>query len=275
MRILLALVAVVVAATPARAGDLEDLAAVLDHQAALATDASVYAPDARIVATQPDSQIGSRFEPDRLGGMLDPTDAGASGTAAKDRQVAIARDGKSAWASFTTTVTVGDDRKQLYRVSDALVRTPKGWRAVATAWTYPVDNAVANAEAKAKQRGFGYLELATAHGEAALVAAFAKLATDGLDAAASARKDLVVIGSGPGERTIGGGGFAKAWAAAWVKHVKVDAAIGELAPSGTTGWVIATIRLGKPTYDVAFLVFAVFDKTAAGAWSLTHLHLAV
>jgi hypothetical protein len=95
-----------------------------------------------------------------------------------------------------------------------------------------------------------------------------------VDAAAAARSDLVAIGSGPGERTVGGAVFARAWNAAWKGKVTVASVFGRALPGGTTGWVGASIELAKPGYKVPFTVFAVFDKAADGAWSLVHIHFA-
>jgi ketosteroid isomerase-like protein len=75
--------------------------------------------------------------------------------------------------------------------------------------------------------------------------------------------------------TSGGAGLAKAWAAAWANHLTIDApVVATLAPSGTTGWVIANVSLDKKTYKIKFRVLFVFDKDASGAWSLVHAHFA-
>src|SRR5215468_3106618 len=272
MRILVAL-AVLMWSSPLFASDGDEIAKLLDKQANLATGSGAYMDDAPLVATLPYAQVGSLTNASGLVDMLAPPSTTLSGEDAKDRQLAIARDGKSAWATFTVRVTV-QDAPQLYRVSDLLVKTSQGWRIAATAWTEAIANDVVNKEAKVGKRSFDYLVLEVKNSDAALVAAFNKLATDGVDATAATRKDLVVVGSGPGERTIGGGEFAKPWKAAWVKHVTVSSAVARVAPSGTTGWVIATIVLDKRTYKVPFLVFCVFDKTAAGDWSLVHIQFA-
>lgn len=182
-----------------------------------------------------------------------------------DLQVTLSRDGKSAWGSVIIDGFV--------RASDVLAKTPKGWRLAAVAWTQETDNDSAKRDAKA-----GRLKpepVAGDPGDASLRAAFAKLTTAGIDAAGAARPDLVAIGSGPGERTVGGRDFARAWNAFWKGHVTIVASSAHTTPSGTTGWVTASIELAKPGYKMPFLVFAVFDKTASGAWSLVHIHFAV
>ena len=182
-----------------------------------------------------------------------------------DMQVTVSRDGKSAWGS----VIAGG----LVRASDVLVKTPRGWQLAAVAWTQDTDNDSAKRDAKA-----GRLKAEPVPGDpgdASLRAAFAKLTTAGVDPAGAARADLVAIGSGPDERTVGGPGFARPWNAYWKGHITIVASTAHTTPSGTTGWVTASIELAKPGYQMPFLVFAVFVKTPAGTWSLVHIHFAV
>lgn len=180
-----------------------------------------------------------------------------------DVQIVASRDGKSGWASGATMNV---------RASDLLVKTPDGWQVAAAIWTTAVDNDRANADAKA-----GKLKPRSIPGNpgpSEVADAFKKLTTDGIDAAAAKREDLVAIGSGPGERTVGGAGFARAWNAAWKGKVSIDSITSVTAPSGTTGAVTASVQLQKSGYKIPFLIFAVFDKTDAG-WSLVHIHFAV
>jgi ketosteroid isomerase-like protein len=195
----------------------------------------------------------------------------------KNVQIVISRDGQSAWASELANVTLLETntagRDTPWRASDVIVMTPKGWRIAALAWTEPVANAEANRQAKAGKLAASKLE--GAPGDQSLRDAFAKLTTDGVDAAAAARDDLVAIGSGPGERTVGGPAFARPWTAAWKGKVTIISSVAHTTPSGTTGWVAATIELARPGYKLPFTVFAVFDKTADGQWSLVHIHFSV
>jgi hypothetical protein len=69
--------------------------------------------------------------------------------------------------------------------------------------------------------------------------------------------------------------LAKGWNAAWKGKVAILSSIARLAPSGTTGWVAARVELAKTGYKIQFMLFCVFDKTAAGAWQLVHAHFAV
>jgi hypothetical protein len=192
---------------------------------------------------------------------------------ADDVKITLARDGKSAWASVTTKLQdVPHKRDDPWRASDVLVKSTSGWQLAALAWTKPVPNADAQRDAKAGK--LSSPPLADDRGDASLREAFAKLTTDGIDATAAKRADLVAIGSGPGERTVGPV-FGKAWNAAWKGHVTIASSVASVAPSGTTGWVVARIELAKPGYKLPFFAFAVFDKTAAGEWSLVHIHFAV
>lgn len=186
-------------------------------------------------------------------------------TGESDATVTMSRDGSSAWGDETA----GD----IDHASSVLVKTPKGWQIAAAMWTEPVDNDDANRDAKAGKLHPAKLD--GDPGDQSLRDAFAKLTTDGVDAAAAARTDLVAIGSGFGERTVGGAGFARAWNAAWKGKVTVVSSVAHATPSGTTGWVTASVELAKHGYQIPFTVFAVFDKTADGHWSLVHIHFAV
>lgn len=202
-----------------------------------------------------------------LAGTLDGHDDSAM-------KINLSRDGKSAWASTLTTLRIGDlkhgDNPEDWRASDMLVQTPAGWRIAALAWTSPTDNATVNKDAKAGK--LTATKLGGDAGDASLNAAFAKLTTEGVKYIA---KDLVAIGSGPGERTVGAAAFTKAWNAAWKGKTTLVSSVARLAPSGTTGAVAATIELQKSGYKIPFSVFAVFDKDANGAWTLVHIHFAV
>ena len=199
-----------------------------------------------------------------------------SGATPSDVALTIARDGKSAWASELASVGLLEPntpgRDVPWRASDVVVKTAAGWRIAAMAWTEPRANAAVNRDAKAGKLTAG--SLGEDRGDASLCDAFARMTTAGVDATAAARADLVAIGSGPGERTVGGAGFARAWSAAWKGKVNVVSVFGRLLPSGTTGWVGASIELAKPGYKIPFTVFAVFDRAADGAWSLVHIHFA-
>jgi ketosteroid isomerase-like protein len=190
-----------------------------------------------------------------------------------DTAIELSRDGTSAWASTLTHLRLGDlkhgDMSLDLRASDVLVKTPKGWRIAAFAWTEAMPNATANRDAKARKLVAG--KLAADPGDAGLRDVFAKMTTEGLKNVAP---DLVAIGSGPGERTVGGPGFAKAWNAAWKGKTTIVSSVARMMPSGTTGWVTSTIELAKTGYKIPFTVLCVFDKAADGSWTLVHIHFA-
>jgi len=198
----------------------------------------------------------------------------------------IARDGKSAWISFElymkvdrTEDGVASFPERDYRVTELAVSTADGWKLAGGTWSQERDNATINKLAVAGKAP-ALARLASEVGDKSLREAFAAMIGAPLGATAGARKDLVVFGSGFGERTVGGAGFKKAWDAAWQGHLAiVGANIAHLAPSGTTGWVVANVELakkaGKQSYKIPFRLVCVFDQDATGAWSLVHAHFAV
>jgi hypothetical protein len=151
-----------------------------------------------------------------------------SGATPSDVQVTMARDDKSAWASELASIGLLEPntsgRDVPWRASDVLVKTAQGWPIAALAWTGPRDNAAVSRDAKAGKLSARLL--GEERGDASLCDAFARLTTAGVDPAAAARADLVAIGSGPGERTVGGAGFARAWNAAWKGKVTVVSVFG-------------------------------------------------
>jgi hypothetical protein len=172
--------------------------------------------------------------------------------------IGLSRDGASAWASGN-------------RVSELLVKTPAGWQIAAEFATEPRGDDEAARAAKAGKPA-PQLALPPGGGDASLLAAFGKLASDGVDADAAKRADLVAIGSAPGERTVGGAVLARGWNAYWKGRVKIASSVAGIAPSGTTGWVAANVSQAKSGYAIPFTLFCIFDKTAAGDWSLVHVH---
>ena len=175
--------------------------------------------------------------------------------------IGVSRDGASAWASATGAT----------RVSELLVKTPAGWQIAVEFATEPRDDHEAALAAKAGKPD-PQLALPPGGGDASLLAAFAKLASDGVDADAAKRADLVAIGSAPGERTVGGAVLARGWNAYWKGRVAIGSSVAGIAPSGTTGWVAADVSQPKSGYAIPFTLFCIFDKTATGAWSLVHVH---
>lgn len=202
------------------------------------------------------------------------------------RAVTRSGDGRSAWLSFDihmkvdrTEDGVADFPERDYRVSYIAASTADGWRILGGTWSTAQGNAPVNKAALAgKLRA---LAPVPAHAsDAALRDAFLATLTAPLDPATAARADLVTIGSGPGERTVSGAVLAKAWKAAWQGKLTVDGAPATyLAPSGTTGWVVANVQLakraGKRAYAIPFRLVFVFDQDAQRAWHLVHAHLAV
>lgn len=209
--------------------------------------------------------------------LLDPTEIKLhrlQDHAEKNLEVQLSRDGNTAWASVETEVGAAGDREwlQTYRISDVVAKIGGRWRIVASAWSEGIDNVKANKAAQSRTPP----QLAPLGGgkpdpwmEGELLAW-----QSGARTTTVARK-TIVFGSAPRERTTDGPSFRKAWYATWANHVRIEPQkIAALAPSGTTGWVIANITLDKKTHKVPFRMFVVFDKDAAGNWQLVHVHLA-
>lgn len=229
------------------------IAKLVTGQLAATADREAFTTDAQLIAGV---SIAGRDQPDRLPLLR----TNAPGRAA-DLQIAVARDGKSGWASLTATP---------WRVSSVLARTTSGWRIAATTWTMAVTDAESERDAKAGKRAAG--KFSGDGGDHGLREAFARLVATGVDGEAARRDDLVVIGTAPGERTVGGDQFAKVWGGAFKGKVTVVSVTAKLAPSGTTGWVAATLELPRAGYKLPFQAFCVFDKTPAGGWTLVHAH---
>ncbi len=88
-----------------------------------------------------------------------------------------------------------------------------------------------------------------------------------------------MIGSAPGERTTNGPAFARAWNAAWAKHVDLGGVTVSVARSGTTAFAVTDVKLhkreNKIAYGIPVRLVVIFDKDAAGAWQVVHAHFAV
>jgi len=188
----------------------------------------------------------------------------------------MARDRRSAALSFVTRIQT----KEL-RVSELVVRSGGYWKVAAGMWSEAKSNDAVNKAAK-DEKIAAFTRVAPPNAPAPPLAdAFFAMQKGAIDATAAARKDLVVFGSGPGERSVGGDKFAKPWLAAWANHVPLDASgfASKLAPTGTTGWLATDIMLekhdaAKKLYLIPFRLFLVFDKALDGTWTLLHAHIA-
>lgn len=240
----------------ARTAEVEELLAKQRDQAKKLDE--IYTADAAF------SLLGVKDEPlagrERMAAIVDGGKRGY-------QSVAIANDDKSAW--IAVVITAGGVE---WRVSELAVNTASGWRIAGGLASVGRDNKAVNGAAKA--RSLKLAALPAGKSEASLEKAFAALTNGPLDAAAAARAELVAFGSAPGERTDDGKTLARAWKAAWAKHITVDGPVlARVAPSGTTGFVVANVTLDKSAYKIPFRVAFVFDKVAAG-WSLVHVQFA-
>jgi hypothetical protein len=233
----------------------------------------VFTKDAQIVLVQ------------KQGGIVDAAAAGnplglvdVKSHKESDVAVTLARDQRSGVLSFTTKVHGAKDL--VYRVSELVVVEGDDWKVAGGMWSEPKPN---DAVDKAAAAGIEMTHPISTKlmGDDALTNAFFKMQVGPIDATAAARPDLVVFGSGPGERTVGGAKLARPWAAAWANHVPLDASgvLAKMGPTGTTGWVATDIMLEKrdakkKLFLVPYRLFLVFDRTVDGQWSLLHAHIA-
>lgn len=180
-----------------------------------------------------------------------------------DYASATSADGKSAWVSFTIKWPKHGSCRwwdSTWRVSEVLLNDG-GWKVVAGAWSVGEPNAKVNDEASSGRLA----PIALAAKPSGDASALADLVAHGL---ASPRKDLVVFGSAPGERTTDGKSFAAAWKAGWVGKVTIEGAT-IAGTAGTTTWAIANLSLAKKGYKIPFRTFLVFDQG-----SLSHVQFA-
>lgn len=234
-----------------------------------------FAPGATIALLGPTASVVKASDAgDALRGVV-----GATKRTAKDVAVGLARDRKSGWLSFTVKLAAPGATAE-FRVSEVVVRTADGWKIQSGLWSEAQANAAVNKSALADSTP-KIAPIKNSKPDNDVLGAFLALQKGPLDATAASRKDLVVFGSGSGERTVGGAGFAKPWAASWANHVPMMGdAIAQKTPSGTTGCFLGDIALEKPKpsgsdhYFVPFHLFLVFDRTLDGAWTLVHAHIA-
>ncbi|HEY5945776.1 MAG TPA: HEAT repeat domain-containing protein [Kofleriaceae bacterium] len=193
------------------------------------------------------------------------------GGSVTSRAIGTSGDGKSAWVALVANIKGVE-----WRVSELAVSGTGGWRIAGGLASVGVDNKAVNAAAKANKLKLAALP-ETKAADPDVTSAFTALMTSPLDATAAARGELIAFGSGPGERTTSGAVLARAWKGSWAKRLTVDGpVVTRLAPSGTTGYVIANIALAKPgsvAYKIPFRVLFVLDKLG-GKWSVVHAHFA-
>ena len=239
---------------------------------------AMYTKDAVIITIglPPAPTVIELGDPDYLG-LLSPAGI-IRKVGVKDFHVGIARDGQSAWASLSAKIsyeTMGGADVFDTRGSELLVKGPSGWLIQGGFWSIGQKDAPINAAAKAGALG-SLDEVTTATvGDPTVVAAYQAVFAVGFDATAAASKELIGIGSAPGEMTVGGKALAPGFKAAWVKHVAVNAPIrAAVTPSGTTAYAISNVVYDKGKYKIPFRILVVFDKVD-GAWSVTHIHFSV
>jgi hypothetical protein len=241
----------------------------------------VYTDDAELSIVNDSVDVGKSGAAQLGDAVLGP--CGLHSDKEKDFRVQLAADGQTAIVSFAVHFELKCDVSGEYfdrdeRASELVVKTKDGWRVAGGLWSDTEDNKRVNTTAQAGKMP-ALDPVADADGDAAVRAAVDALLAKGLDDAAAARKELIALGSGPKEVTTTGAAIAKPWKAAWVGKAAIDGKVSaHVAPSGTTAWAIANLKLtktkGTASYTIPFRVLFVFDK-AGDAWSLMHVVFAV
>jgi hypothetical protein len=242
--------------------------------------ATVYATDAVVAMTGASvSPQVSKFTDAESHWVLFGPGATIKKHKVRDLRVGIARDGKSAWASFRVKVSV--DSLSLtgsidYRASQLLVRTDRGWLVRSGAWSIGATNTALTNATKAGKLGALEMVVDENVGDREVIAALGTLIDNGLDATAIGRHDLIAIGTAPGEVTIGGKQLAARLKRDWVGHAVMDgAAWAVTSPSGTTACATVNVELTGGKLAIPTRLFVVFEKDDAGTWSPVHVHTAV
>jgi hypothetical protein len=286
-RSLLVLVSIVTAASIANASRAEakvapltaEITATIDDQFAGFRDtrrtSTVYAKDAMIAMTggTVTPQVNRLTDADGKWTLFGPSKVGKHKI--NDLRVVLARDGQTAWASFNVKVTVDGLSKSGaidLRASELFVKSGERWQVRAAAWSAAKPVAVIVKAAKAGKLAALETVFDQDLGDRDVLAAMKAFASDGLDARASARKDVVGIGIGAGERTIGGKQLAAKLAKDWGATLTLDGAIwGVTAGSTACATVNASLQRGGATVPIR--LFTVFEKDGS-TWVPVLVHLA-
>jgi hypothetical protein len=199
-------------------------------------------------------------------------------------RIGLARDGKSAWVTFQAATTTACNSCESepgpeVRSSQLVVKVGNAWLVETALWSVGVADAKVNKAAKAGKQDAPEKLADADTGNASLRAALTALVTKGFDPALASNKELIGIGSAPKE-LVGFKNLVPYFNKAWAGKLAITGPVwATVAPSGTTGAVMANVELtkteGKTTYKVPFRWFVVFDKNAAGAWAPVHVHFAV
>lgn len=246
---------------------------------------AAFAPEASILV---DTDMSSGWwKPDEMPMLFDTSSGGAGPVEVKQSRFVAAADGKSVWIFAQLRVMeynpgTGPGFWVGYRVTELVAEKDGAWKLVAGNWTSGVADAEVNkryAAEAAEAQPDGLVEGDADRGDATLAALVGDaLRGQRLADLVSDRADLVVVGSAPKELVLGGKKWKGALAGWKNKLHLVGGVRAELAPSGTTGWAVATFTIDKQArgkaYRIPFHLFVVLEKGAAG-WQVVQAHLAV
>jgi hypothetical protein len=224
----------------------------------------VFTPDAKVVL------LHARYataQPHEAFGIVSISPDDKLGPATVDEQT-LSRDGEAMWMTVVRKVA----GKELRGTAFALPG-PAGWQIQTALVTWARANADVN-KAAAAGTSPAFTPLPALVGDKALLDAVKALTSGGLDAIAAARKDLIALGSGPGEKTVGGAKLVKPWKAAWAGKLETTGGLVTMSRTGTSAFVVLDAKLDKGKYKIPFRIGLVFDRAGTGAWTLAHVHFA-
>jgi hypothetical protein len=180
----------------------------------------------------------------------------------------MSRDGEALWMTVVRKVGGKELRGTAFAVPG-----PLGWQIQTALVTWARPNADVN-KAAAAGTSPKLEPLPALVGEKSLIEAVRALTSGPLDAIAAARKDLIALGSGPGEKTIGGAKLVKPWKAAWAGKLETTGGLVTMSKSGRSAFVVLDAKLDKGKFKIPFRIGLVFDRAGTGAWTLAHVHFA-
>jgi hypothetical protein len=260
--------------------NVTEITATIDDQFAGFRDtkrvSTVYAKDAMIAMTggAVTPQVNKLTDADGKWTLFGPSKVGKHKV--RDLRVVFARDGQSAWASFNVKVSVDGLSKTGVvdlRASELFVKNGDRWQVRAAAWSTARPAAAIVKSAKAGTLAQLETVFDQDLGDRDVLAAVRAFASDGLDVTAKARKDIVGIGIGAGERVIGGKQLAAKLAKDWGSQPALSGAIWGVT-EGTTACATVNVEVARGGAIVPARLFVVFERVDGTRWSPALVHFA-
>lgn len=236
---------------------------------------AIYAKNAMVAMTGGPStpQVNKLTHADGKWSIFGPATVGKHKV--RDLRVVVARDGKSAWASFVATVTVDGLSKTGavdYRVTELFVSTSSGWQVASAAWSIGVSSAALAKAAKAGSIREPEAVFDQNLGDKPVIAALEAIGSSPIDVK-TARAELTAIGPVTGEVAVGAKTAVAKLEKDWRGKIAVKGAVWAVT-AGTTACATANVELTRAGARIPARLFAVFEQVD-GAWAPVLLHLAV